>query len=84
MATIKAIIRATKGKDTAFVRFRISDGRNVQLFYKSPISVKVELWDAKREGKKWHLLSPEACIELSSTNLLYIRKTALLFENCRL
>lgn len=49
MATIKAIIRATKGKDTAFVRFRISDGRNVQLFYKSPISVKVELWDAKRE-----------------------------------
>lgn len=49
MATIKAIIRATKGKDTAFVRFRISDGRNVQLFYKSPISVKVDLWDAKRE-----------------------------------
>lgn len=49
MATIKAIIRVTKGKDTAFVRFRISDGRNVQLFYKSPISVKVDLWDAKRE-----------------------------------
>lgn len=49
MATIKAIIRATKGKDTAFVRFRISDGRNVQLFYKSPICVKVDLWDAKRE-----------------------------------
>lgn len=49
MATIKAIIRATKGKDTAFVRFRISDGRNVQLFYKSHISVKVYLWDAKRE-----------------------------------
>lgn len=49
MATIKAIIRVTKGKDTAFVRFRISDGRNVQLFYKSPICVKVDLWDAKRE-----------------------------------
>ncbi len=49
MATIKALIRATKSKDTAFVRFRLSDGRNVQLFYKSNISVKVDLWDAKRE-----------------------------------
>lgn len=49
MATIKAMIRATNGKDTAFVRFRLSDGRNVQLFYTSPISVKVDLWDAKKE-----------------------------------
>lgn len=48
MATIKALIRATKGKDTAFVRFRLSDGRNVQLFYKSTISVNVSLWDTKK------------------------------------
>lgn len=48
MATIKALIRATKGKDTAFVRFRLSDGRNVQLFYKSTISVNVSLWDSKK------------------------------------
>ena len=48
MATIKALIRATKGKDTAFVRFRLSDGRNVQLFYKSTISVNVILWDSKK------------------------------------
>lgn len=50
MATIKAMIRATNGKDTAFVRFRLSDGRNVQLFYTSFISVKVDLWDAKKEA----------------------------------
>lgn len=49
MATIKAMIRATSGKDTAFVRFRLSDGRNVQLFYTSSISVMVDLWDAKKE-----------------------------------
>ena len=49
MATLNAFIRASKGKDTAFVRFRLSEGRKVQLFYTSAISVKVALWDSKRE-----------------------------------
>lgn len=49
MATLKAMIRATKGKKTAFVRFRVSDGRNKQYFYKSGISVMVSLWDSKKE-----------------------------------
>lgn len=49
MATLNAFIRANKGKDTAFVRFRLSEGRKIQLFYKSTISVKVALWDSKRE-----------------------------------
>lgn len=49
MATIKAMVRTTKGKKTAFVRFRVSDGRNKQYFYKSDISVMVALWDSKKE-----------------------------------
>lgn len=48
MTTIKATIRVSKGKENAFVRFRLSDGRNVQLFYKSTISVNVSLWDSKK------------------------------------
>ena len=54
------MIRATKGKDTAFVRFRLSDGRDVQLFYKSPIVVNVDTWDAKRGEVSTRKLCPPA------------------------
>ncbi len=53
MATITAFIRvATSKKKTANVRFRLRDGRNVQLLYASDIEVKPEYWDAKREEIK--------------------------------
>ena len=53
MATITAFIRvSTSKKKTANVRFRMRDGRKVQLLYASNIEVKPEQWDAKREEIK--------------------------------
>lgn len=53
MATITAFIRvATSKKKTANVRFRLRDGRKVQLLYASDIEVKPEYWDVKREEIK--------------------------------
>ena len=49
MATIKAIVRSTKKSGTANVRFRVSDGRNVQLWHVSDIEVDISLWDNSKE-----------------------------------
>lgn len=49
MATIKAIIRTTKKSGTANIRFRVSDGRSVQLWHVSDIEVDVSLWDNSKE-----------------------------------
>lgn len=46
MATVKVFIRTTAKKDKSVnVRFRLSDGRNVQLFHKSEILVTPNLFD---------------------------------------
>lgn len=45
MATIKTFIRVQKGSSTANVRFRVSDGREKQFFYKSSIKVDITTWD---------------------------------------
>ena len=58
MATIKAIVRSTKKDGTANIRFRLSDGRNVQLFHKSEISVDVTLWDNEKECIKAKKICP--------------------------
>lgn len=52
MTTVKAFIRTGKRDKEANVRFRLSDGRNVQLFHKSDIMVSPTLWDAKTEKYK--------------------------------
>lgn len=52
MATIKAFIRTTGAKKEANIRFRLSDGRKVQLLYKSSIKVPIALFDAKNECVK--------------------------------
>ena len=53
MATIKAFIRtSTKTKDFVNVRFRLTDGRTVQLFHKSDIKVNPNDFDAKNETIK--------------------------------
>ena len=49
MATIKAMIRTTKKSGTANVRFRVSDGRGVQLWHVSEIVVNISLWDNAKE-----------------------------------
>ena len=57
MATIKAILRTRK--DAGKLRFRVSDGRAVQLWYASDIEVKVSLWDDKAEQIKNRVLCPK-------------------------
>ncbi|MCL2028126.1 MAG: site-specific integrase [Bacteroidales bacterium] len=54
MATVKAFIRtSTGGKDKPVnVRFRLSDGRNIQLFHKSEITVTPDRWDEKQQKIK--------------------------------
>lgn len=49
MATVKAIVRTTKKSVDVNIRFRISDGRNVQLFHNSELRVNVDVWDAKND-----------------------------------
>lgn len=52
MTTVKAFIRTGKKDKEVNVRFRLSDGRDVQLFHKSEILVSPALWDAKTEQFK--------------------------------
>lgn len=52
MASVKAFIRVStrkKSEKGVAVRFRVSDGRSIQLFYKSDILVDPTAWDEKRE-----------------------------------
>ena len=50
MATVKAFIRiSTKKANDVNVRFRLSDGRNIQLFHKSELTVNSDLWDEKSQ-----------------------------------
>lgn len=53
MATIKAFIRvSTKNTERANVRFRLTDGRSTQLFYKSELEVEPKVWDEKTQTIK--------------------------------
>lgn len=53
MATIKAFIRTSiKEKKLVNVRFRLTDGRDIQLFHKSDIKVCPNDFDAKNEKIK--------------------------------
>jgi len=57
MATTKAFIRtSTKVKDFVNVRFRLTDGRTIQLFHKSDIKVNPTDFDAKNEKIKAKIL----------------------------
>lgn len=50
MASVKAFIRTSAKKaEKVNVRFRLSDGRNVQLFHKSEIEVEPNSFDKKKE-----------------------------------
>ena len=74
MATVKAIVRTTKKTGTAKIRFRLSDGRCVQLFHKSDICVDVELWDEDKECIKAKKVCPVE-YRLSINNQVNERKS---------
>jgi len=53
MATVKAFIRTTqKGNVACSIRFRLTDGRGIQLFATSNLKVNLNDWDAKNEKIK--------------------------------
>ena len=48
MPTVKVFIRTTSNNKDANVRFRYSNGRNIQLFHKSEIFVNPTVFDEKK------------------------------------
>ena len=58
MTTVRAFIRtASKRRDSkVFIRFRLTDGRKIQLFHKSELLVSPDVWDAKKECIKAKIL----------------------------
>jgi integrase len=61
MATVKAFIRSSKKDNFVNIRFRLSDGRNIQLFHTSEILVQPSIWDEKKEQYKSKVLIPIHC-----------------------
>ena len=60
MASVKAFIRTSAKKaDLVKVRFRLSDGRNVQLFHKSDIEVEPDNFDVKNQIIKAKVIYPK-------------------------
>jgi integrase len=60
MASVKAFIRTSAKKaDTVKVRFRLSDGRNIQLFHKSEIEVEPDNFDVKNQIIKAKVIYPK-------------------------
>lgn len=58
MSTVRAFIRTvSKSRDfTTFIRFRLTDGRKIQLFHKSEFRVNPHVWDNKKECIKTKIL----------------------------
>ena len=53
MATIQAFIRTSKKNPSSVnVRFRFRDGRNIQLFHKSELTIEPHVWDDKKQSIK--------------------------------
>lgn len=51
MATVKAFIRTSKKKvDKVNIRFRLSDGRSVQIFHASELLIDPDVWDDKEQA----------------------------------
>lgn len=56
MATISAFVRTSKKGAKCKVRFRIRDGRDIQLFYTSNLEINPAHWDSKRQEIKSKVL----------------------------
>jgi len=60
MATVQAFIRTSKKKtDSVNIRFRLRDGRNVQLFHTSEIFVNPDVWDSNEQSIKKRVVFKE-------------------------
>jgi len=56
MATVTAFIRTSKKAKDVNVRFRLRDGRKIQLFHTSELVVNSDMWDEKKETIKARVL----------------------------
>ena len=72
MATIKAFIRTTKDSEVK-IRFRLSDGRKVQLYFISHIMVYPSLWDSKKECIKQRAMCQIAYREDVDNKVAYLK-----------
>lgn len=60
MATVQAFIRTSKKKaDSVNIRFRLRDGRNIQLFHTSEIFVNPDVWDSNEQSIKKRIVFKE-------------------------
>lgn len=77
MATVKAFIRTTKKKaEKVNIRFRLTDGRNVQLFHKSEINIDPNHWDKKTQSYKSGVTN--TTVDKSSFNLKIAERKKLI------
>ncbi|MEI6348868.1 MAG: tyrosine-type recombinase/integrase [Bacteroidota bacterium] len=59
MATVTPFIRTSRKKnEDVNIRFRLYDGRKIQLFHKSEITVNPDYWDEKRHEIKAKIVAP--------------------------
>ena len=78
MATVTAFIRTTKKKaDKVNIRFRLRDGRSVQLFHKSEIEIDPAVWDNKKQEIKAKVIF-DADERLRISRYVADRKTLML------
>jgi integrase len=77
LATVTAFIRANKKAEKANVRFRLRDGRDIQLFYKSSLEVKPFNWDPKKQEIKSKVLFDTAKRAIFNQDVANLKKLIL-------
>lgn len=79
MATVTAFVRtsSTKSDLNVNLRFRLRDGRNTQLFYKSDIMLNPDLWDGKKEKVKSKVACPKGERTRIDSGVLIYKKLLL-------
>lgn len=82
MATIKAFIRTTKKNIDVNIRFRLSDGRDMQLFYISDIKINPNHFDAIKECYKTKIVCNEEVKLTINANINKIKELiATIYKN---
>lgn len=76
MATVTAFIRKTQNS-LAKIRFRLRDGRDLQLFYVSDILIEPELWDNKKQEIKSRILVSKEKRQSVNTKVSNIKQIIL-------
>jgi site-specific recombinase XerD len=78
MSSVTAFIRvSTKKVEKANVRFRLRDGRGIQLFYKSEIEVNPAVWDGDKQAIKAKVIY-DSVERAAFNNSIAARKNVLL------